>query len=79
MEFIKVGNTQLRVSAFKDWTFEKFKQQYKGLINSDLKSVWNQIELANGTSSESNKAVGKKHEKHNSKKVDAVPFPSSGL
>lgn len=79
MEFIKVGNTQLRVSAFKDWTFEMFKQQYKGLMNVDLKGVWNQIESINGTSSKSNKEAGEKRKNNNSKKTDAVPFPKRGL
>ncbi len=79
MEFITKGNTQFRVSNFKTWTKEQFISQYKGLVSCDLNDVWNQIELANGTSSESNKAVGKKHERNHSKKVDAVPFPKRGL
>ena len=75
MEFITVGNTQLRVSAFKDWTFEMFKQQYKGLMNVDLKSVWNQIERINGTSSEGNKAIGETDENFKRKKYHDVSIP----
>lgn len=79
MEFIQAGKTQLRVSAFKDWTFEEFKSQYKGLVSVDLKKLWSEIELANGTSSKSDTAVGETDKSFKRKKYNDVPFPKRGV
>lgn len=72
---IKVGKTTFSIEGIKSLTKAEFLESNKH-INADLAQIW---ESVNGTSSESNKAVGKKHERNHSKKADDVPFPSSGL
>lgn len=41
--FLKLGNTELRVEAFKDWTKEEFVDKYKG-CNFDLDNAWHQLQ-----------------------------------
>ena len=44
MGFLKIGNTEFNVDAMSEWTKEKFKQVYKGLLTQDLDLVWEAIE-----------------------------------
>lgn len=44
MGYLKIGNTEFNVDAMSEWTKEKFKQLYKGLLTQDLDLVWDAIE-----------------------------------
>ena len=44
MGYLKIGNTEFNVDAMSEWTKEKFKQVYKGLLTQDLDLVWDAIE-----------------------------------
>lgn len=72
---IRVGKTTFSIEAIKSLTKAEFLESNKN-INADLAQIWDDV---NGTSSESNKKVGRKHEGNNPKKVDAVPFSKRGL
>lgn len=78
MEFITAGNTQFKVSNFKTWTKEQFISQYKGLVNCDLSSVWNEIAKLN-EDTESNNETRKESKKPKREKGNDVPFPKRGL
>jgi len=73
--YIIDNGQQFNPNTFKTWTKEKFFKCYAGVVKCDLASVWNQIELANGTSSESDKEIRIEHEGNNAQKVDAVSVP----
>jgi len=72
---IRVGKTTFSIEGIKSLTKDEFLELNKH-INADLAQIWDDV---NGTSSESNKAVGEKRKSNNSKKVDGVPFPKRGV
>ena len=68
---IRVGKTTFSIEGIKSLTKDEFLELNKH-INADLAQIWDDV---NGTSSESNKKVGRKHEGNNSPKVDAISVP----
>ena len=60
---IKSGNIQFNPAAFKDYTFEQFKAEFKGKLAEDAREVFNKIQQAL-PKDESNSKPSTKSKKH---------------